>query len=541
LADTKVYARTASGLIRTYSWIDILIYNLLFESAAIVGPFNYQIGQYAYPTADIATAILFWTVPALAFGGMFIFLTAIFPRSGGDYMVNSRTLNPGIGFMVSWVTIIAGFGSFWAGVFANLVSSWGLPDILYSFGVKYNVPWLLSLAPRVTTPLFEIGIGTIAILTWLTVITFLRNDQFSKVMLGFAIFGVIGVAVNAIVLYATPSGVFPQAFNKFAVATGATNNSNYYSSLINSAGLSGVTRFDYGLPFLLTGPIVIYMAMWYCIGSSYITGEVRNVKRNQTIGILLAILLNAVFGFILLHPMYKVQGVAFSAAIDAAYTSGSYALYPLVPMPLTTAIIVSQSPILDAIMTISFLGWLLMFIPVLVMANSRVILAWSFDRLLPYKFSEVDPKYHQPPWALFLCFLIAFVFLVIYSSQPLLFTISWTAVAAAFVYLSLGVSSILVPLRKKEWYQTSGVAKYRIGSVPLLSICGAITIGLSVYVILGFLLLPGYAYAGAGLPAAPLYAGTVLSGLLVYGISRYYRKRVSKIDVDLAFIELSPE
>jgi basic amino acid/polyamine antiporter, APA family len=540
LSEKKVYARTASGLIRTYSWIDILIFNLLFECAAVVAPFNYQEAAYAYPSADVATATLFWTVFALAFGGMLVFLTAIFPRSGGDYMINSRTLNPGAGFVISWITVIAAFGGYWVGVFANLVTSFALPDILYSIGVKYNQAWAIAIVPRITTPYFEIGVGIIALLTWVIVITFLRPDQFSKVMLGFAIFGVIGLLVNAIVLYATPASSFPGLFNKFAVGIAGPNYTNYYTTLINQAGFQHLT-YNYGLPFLLTGPVLIWLAMWYAIGSSFITGEVRNVKRSQTLGIMLAIAINGLLGYILLAPMYGVQGLPFSAAIDQAYTNFAYALYPLVPMPLTTGVIVSPNIILDGIMVISFIGWILLFIPVVMIGMSRSILAWSFDRVIPDKFSEVDPKYHQPPYAILLSFVIAFASLIIYSFSPLLFTTAWTTVFAGVVYLSLGVSSIIVPFKKKDWYDTAGIAKYRIGGVPLLSICGAITIGLSLFVILGFLVFPGYSWAGGGLPAISLYAATIFSGLAIYIISRVYRSRVSKINADLAFKELAPE
>jgi APA family basic amino acid/polyamine antiporter len=536
----KVYARTASGLIRTYSWIDILIFNLLFESAAVVGPFNYQEANYAYPTANVALATLFWTVFSLAFGGMLIFLTAVFPRSGGDYMVNSRTLGPGVGFTISWVTVIAAFGGYWVGVFANIVSSWALPDILFSVGIKYNIPWVVNIVPKITTPWFEIGIGTIALLTWVSVITFLRPDQFSKVMLGFAVFGVFGLGLTAAVLYFTPASAFPVAFNKFAAGIAGSKYADYYNQLVNQSGFSRI-QFNYGLPFLLTGPILLWIAMWYAIGSSFITGEVRNVRRSQTLGILLAIAINGFLGFIVLDPMYRVQGLPFSSAIDVAYFNGNYALYPLVPMPLTTAVIVSGSVILDALMVISFVGWILLFIPVVMMGMSRSILAWSFDRVIPDKFSEVDPKYHQPPYAVLLSFAIAFTFLVIYSFEPLLFSTAWTIVLAGIVYLSLGISSIIVPYKKKEWYETAGIAKYKIGGIPLLSLCGVITVGLSLFVILGMILLPGYSWAGAGGQAIILYVATIGSGIIVYIISRIYRSKVSKIRPELAFKDLAPE
>ena len=54
-----------------------------------------------YPGADVLLSMFIGMIPMLIFGLTYALLGAAMPRSGGDYVWISRTVNPLIGYMCS--------------------------------------------------------------------------------------------------------------------------------------------------------------------------------------------------------------------------------------------------------------------------------------------------------------------------------------------------------------------------------------------------------------------------------------------------------
>ncbi|HKM50653.1 MAG TPA: APC family permease, partial [Candidatus Bathyarchaeia archaeon] len=91
------FLRQATGLVREISTLDAFILNM---SASAVGPaLVYMIvGTTMFPGADVIVPCLIATVLSLFIAATYAQLTAALPRSGGDYVFNSRILHPAIGF-----------------------------------------------------------------------------------------------------------------------------------------------------------------------------------------------------------------------------------------------------------------------------------------------------------------------------------------------------------------------------------------------------------------------------------------------------------
>src|SRR5208283_3416984 len=89
------------------------IFNL---SASPLGPaIVYMIvGTTLFPGGDFILPALLATIFSFFIAATYAQLTASFPRSGGDYIFNSRILHPAIGFgmnfsLTLWEWFIAGF------------------------------------------------------------------------------------------------------------------------------------------------------------------------------------------------------------------------------------------------------------------------------------------------------------------------------------------------------------------------------------------------------------------------------------------------
>src|ERR1700751_4017344 len=119
-----VFSRKSSGLVRVGSTLDVFIFNVGLVSVGIAIAYNQYYRPSLYPGAQP------WISTLLAGAGM-IFVAAafycwsvVFPRSGGVYVFLSRTINPGVAFVMSVVeTIIL---LYYAALAAGLIVQVGL-------------------------------------------------------------------------------------------------------------------------------------------------------------------------------------------------------------------------------------------------------------------------------------------------------------------------------------------------------------------------------------------------------------------------------
>ena len=98
----------------------------------------------------------------------------------------------------------------------------------------------------------------------------------------------------------------------------------------------------------------------------------------------------------------------------------------------------------------------------------------------------------------------------------------------------------MFPYTKKEWYQGTVLAKYKVGGVPVITIAGVVGVVSEIYTIAMYtwpLASVGWAAAPLSVLALPL---SYVFFVAVYYYSRWYRKRRG-INIGLAFKQLPPE
>jgi amino acid transporter len=107
----------------------------------------------------------------------------------------------------------------------------------------------------------------------------------------------------------------------------------------------------------------------------------------------------------------------------------------------------------------------------------------SFDRFMPQKFAEVNPRFRTPHWSILLTAIIALIFVVVTAFNPWFYAIS--VIAAVFVrWLFASWTAMILPFQRPDLYEQGYTGKIR--KIPVITIIGAVsTITMSVLFIIG--------------------------------------------------------
>ena len=130
------------------------------------------------------------------------------------------------------------------------------------------------------------------------------------------------------------------------------------------------------------------------------------------------------------------------------------------------------------------------------LSSTRVIFAAAFDRLLPEKVAEVDPRTGTPIYALLLMVVPSIVVAYMFSYNIASFqslTLCSTLVIAV-TYLGTTIAAIVLPYRKPDLYKASPIAQYNVLGFPLISVAGVIFGGFLVFLLYQWILDPNALY-----------------------------------------------
>src|SRR3989442_9527671 len=133
-AQVQVFTRRASGLVRVMSPYSAFAYNV--SNIGVIFPWVYITTLAAFPNANVWTGIIITGIFTGFLAVVYAGLASAMPRTGGDYVFQSRTLKPWLGFAIVSTRIITFFlqwqavGGGVGGVlgFAHLFTGVGLKD-----------------------------------------------------------------------------------------------------------------------------------------------------------------------------------------------------------------------------------------------------------------------------------------------------------------------------------------------------------------------------------------------------------------------------
>jgi APA family basic amino acid/polyamine antiporter len=344
----------------------------------------------------------------------------------------------------------------------------------------------------------------------------------------------VGMVVIIGVMGTTSPSTF--AHNLNAALSSFTGSADTYQAVIQQAKTAGA---DLNPSFSMLGLLLLiplyYTYMPYCMGSTFMAGEIKDVKKSQIYGGPIATIFLGIVSALLAWTYASALGSEFYRAIGNLWWNGASPL-PMQPYLPAFVGIMNPNPIIYLIASISYLIWGVWFVPQNIMLNSRTMLAWGFDRIVPAKFARVDEKRHVPVFNILVVFVIAAVFLVLLATSPWLTLVS-SIFALSIIAAFVGLAAIVFPYRRKRLFDASSV-KWSIGSIPVLSILGVLTVLACLF--LGYFYLTQDVLLANSPYSLWMIVGIFASGFIAFWIGRAYRKKQG-IDVDLAYREIIPE
>lgn len=525
-----LFTRKATGLVREGRTRDALFYNLLWSSVGLTFAFYWLFAAF-YPGSNALLAFLIAAGLGLPGAFLYAMLSSLMPRTGGDYVFNSRALHPSVGFAGNfsysfWLAVVIGvyttyIASYGFGAFGRMMAGYGAGSGWLSFGDWFSTSWGLFITGTVVL------IASAAIFAAGGVRLFFRVQA---VCFGLYLIGAVVIPV-VVGLLGSQTG-FLGNFDDYGTNLGVTDASG---KLAASATEAGFASSSFSFEQTLKSVSIFWFIFGFIFSSNYFAGEIRLRKRTHLYSMPGAVLL-AVAVLLLLVPSFTHLigydiNAQFGLADPAAY--GFAAGAPAYPELIGIA---SGSPVISAIVILGFTIGLMVWLPQTLMLVSRNMFAWSFDRVVPDRLSYVDPRSRSPLVAIGVMLALSIASTAVYS-----FT-DWFSSLSALLGLSLpllitAVAGTLLPYRQRELVENSPYNR-RVAGVPLLTLVGALSIlGFSGAIAI-LLWDPG---SGASLSENPgklgLAAIVYAVGLAIWFVARAVR-RSQGIDIDLSYREL---
>jgi amino acid transporter len=212
---------------------------------------------------------------------------------------------------------------------------------------------------------------------------------------------------------------------------------------------------------------------------------------------------------------------------------------PIAPWFSTLAAVLTSNPILIFLMIVGILLNAIQVVFNVIVGWTRVAVSMSIDGVLPKFISKVNERTHTPVNA-HIVFLIlgGFVMSYVYNMVPgyTNYTLAVTAVATV-MYIGTALGGALFPRTRKEVYNNSPVSKYKLGTIPLITICGVIAALFSGWMLYDYLTIP---FLGVSSETSELIMlGIFVAWVAYYFIRRWYLSRIG-IDLELAYKEIPP-
>lgn len=521
-----VFARKASGLTKEASLFDA--FALGFMNGGIGGGLwtMHSWGLYTFPGGNMVFASLitmFLTVcgVSLAWG----ILGGSMPRSGGDYVYNSRIVHPALGTATSWVQ----------GVFTQLAWMWLLAPLLASPGVSIlagalGIPYEMVEFFDTTAGMFLVA--TIAMIISFFVVlaglkSYLRAQKICFIL------GMAGVVIGLLIITFTPREVFIARWNTVAAEYGSAS----YQEMIAYASEVGYapSTWNWVSTFGLVPSVTWSVSYGFYIG--YIGGEIKRPERNILIAQLLSALVPSIICAWAGYVFQNNLGYQFMGAV--AYADNEAPEWYAMPFPANWAnfaAILTDNLVFKFLIGAQFIFFNWLYLPISFIVFTRVLFAQAIDQIGPRWFLDLSPRFNSPVKLYALFFILSEVFLTHYCFFPQwLGGISIEVLDAIAMWGITGIVCMLFPFVKKVRHIWDA-SPHRWTGLAVLS--GIVSLALTAIMVWAYYTSP--ALGGINFQWSIVFILVIAAAALWYWGWRWKRAREG-IDVTLAFKELPPE
>lgn len=528
----KLFIRESSGLVRqmgakhAFAKVLALIVPISLYYTLIYSP--------AIPAANWYIGIAIAPIMALPIFLVYLKLAEYIPRSSGEYIYISRIIGPlpatiqGIANIISTPLLAA--------ILSQIEVSAGIVPAFQIIGLAFNNSALFNLGTEMLTNPVYFFIASLLSLILMWIVSISPQKIMGNFLFAIATMQVIG-AVLIIGLFAEGRSVFIADFNRFSSMFSGPTYQTLYSNGLN-----------YYSPYtdpLQTFVFAVLMLMWLFVwffGPSYFAGEYKQATRSLKLGMLIGYGIATVLIIGLTVYTAITMGIPFFNDVALNGWGSNNPVSASEGYIAWAGIMALGSPVIALLLGILNIGIQFVAGPLSLAIPARVMLAMSFDRILPEKLAYVNPKTQSPLIASGVALALGVFFE--YATLFLGFAISTIAlIAILFIYqfLQATISATVAGIKGIPGVELSEKEKKELLITGIIS---------SIILIVSVIVAIGYAFVNSlynsmvlagNLPLnLALIAIIPIIGVVTYYVAKHYRQKEG-IDLKLIFTEIPPE
>ncbi len=535
MSEQMAFARKASGLVRGLSFVDAFGVGFMNQGLTVSMWVMISLGLSVYTGGNLIIATLISAVLCgIGFSLVWGILGGSMPRSGGEYIYNSRIIGPLIGIAESF-----GNAFVWI-MWIYVLAPWTVdPGLVMLFEFLGLPAWAEFCTQPIALFLISTVVNVIALLFLVFGMKVFAAAQ--KIVMGL---GLLGGVIILLLFTFTSHDTFVQAWNTTAAQYGSLNYDAFLSAAqgaMEAAGKALPTTWNWfdTLGVMVAGSWLF--AYSYCI--TFIAGEVKRPDKTIILGNLFAILVPAFFMLWLAIVLYQTVGFQFLSATAWVDTNGGLDGYtlPWSPHYVGLAAVLTNSPILLILMAGSFILFNLWYVALSYLAFPRILFAWGMDRMGPRWFTDIDYRWATPVKNHILCFILGEIGIALYAFwQNPMTGLSVTGMEIVSVFGITAIAAVIFPFVKKvgHIWEASPYNKWRILGIPAVTIGGVANLIYLAILFYFYIVMPDL---------EGLAIGSVILYVVIWGLGivwYFYWKRRNEsvgLDVSMTYGELPPD
>src|SRR5216683_1497354 len=481
-----LFLRNATGLVKAWSTFDAFVYSFWSVNLITLGLYGMSF-VYLVPDGQLLAAILVFGVLTSFLVVTYAMLVSVMPRTGGDYAWQSRVLGGGAGFVLSitgwWFTLFL-----WAPIYANIL------NVQFFLPLAYTLGWSGVASFFASTNHTGVFVSCLIVLAFVSVVVTLGMETYARIQKICFWIGLAGLVVVAGLLLFASQSDFQNAFNREATSLfGAPANA--YQATIDAGTKAGYAPHDFGSfsfgPIFLVLPFLAFYLLWPNWGAT-LYGEVRGAKdiRKPFWSMFWGLWVTIALVALVMLLVVKTMGWQFYNAANASFWAGT--------APVGT--------------------W-----------PYRVIFAAAFDRVLPSWAANISAKRRVPYGSLILMIAPSIVVSAVWAYKPDFQNVFLDATAVlALTFLATVAAAVILPWRRRDLYEASPIAQYKIAGVPAITIVGVITGLFLLFMLYQWSFNPdnlyGTSFQKTGNSVA-YFVATYVVAIVIYVVAFYVRRR----------------
>ena len=545
MSEQMSFARKASGLVRGLSFIDAFGVGFMNQGLTPSMWVMITLGLGVYTGGNLIIATLLSAVLCgVGFSLVWGILGGSMPRSGGEYIYNSRIISPLIGIAESF-----GNAFVWI-MWIYVLAPWTVdPGLTMMFQFLGRADIAETLVSKIDTPFGPFAIWFFVIASVVNIIGLLfvvfGVKIFASVQKVIMTLGIAGATVILLVFTFTSHDSFVQSWDKLAVQYESLDFNGFLTaarSTIEEAGdvLPKSWNWFDTLGVMVAGSWLF--AYSYCI--TFIAGEVKRPDKTIIMANLSAILVPAFFMLWLASVLYNTVGFEFLSAtawIDNLGEGLAGYNFPWSPHFVGLAAVITQNKILVFLMALSFIVFNLWWVALSYLAFPRILFAWGMDRMGPKWFADIDYRWASPVKNHILCFILGELGILLYTIfQDQMSGLSVTGLEIVSVFGVTAIAALIFPFSKraKQIWETSPYKSWKILNIPVISIGAVVNLIYLAILFYFFIVMPDL--EGLAIGSLIVYAIVWGLGIVWYFFWKNRNKQVG-VDVSMTYGELPPD